>query len=84
MVEEDPKDIEMKEYSQEDQAAVKGGGMLQQMMQMEEEESSEDEKTEEGTPVESLGEMEKLRKRLKEAGLEDTLEEPSQLADWLK
>jgi len=31
-VKEDPKDGDMREYSNEDMAAVKGGGMLQQMM----------------------------------------------------
>ena len=68
----------MKEYSPEDQAAVKGGGMLQQMMSMQDDSSSEEEETEAasegGAPVQ-LDEMEKLRKRLKEAGMEDALNE---------
>ena len=74
---DDPEDKEMLEYTYEDQAAVKGGGMLQQMMQMEEE-SSEEEATEDtssGKPGEQLDEMEKLRRRLKDAGMEDALEE---------
>lgn len=83
-VQEDPKEAEMREYSAEDQIAVKGGGMLQQMMSMDNEETDEEEEEAEGEngQAEPLDEMEKLRKRLKDAGLEDALQEDnaSQLA----
>lgn len=77
VVKEDPKDGDMREYSNEDMAAVKGGGMLQQMMQMDNDDSEEEEEGEENEQgqVEQLDEMEKLRKRLKDAGLEDALKD---------